>query len=151
MTEGPKRGLSRRRRRQFAGLAIVCLGLALSGCETFRFYRQAIGGEYQILAHRQPIQKLLAQAQTAPDLRDKLQLVLRLRDFAAADLRLPVDDQYLRYVDLHRPYVVWNVHAAPEFSLRPKTWWYPFVGSLKYRGYFSEAGARRYASALQKK
>jgi predicted aminopeptidase len=44
--------------------------------------------------------------------------------------------------------VVWNVYAAPEFSLKPKTWWYPVVGSLKYRGYFFEQDARRYAKKL---
>jgi len=151
MTEGSKRGLSRRRRRQFTGLTIVCLGLALSGCETFRFYKQAIGGESQILAHRKPIQKLLTDPQTSPDLKEKFNLVLQLRNFAEKDLRLPTDDQYMRYVDLHRPYVVWNVHAAPEFTLQPTTWWYPFVGSLKYRGYFSERDALRYAGKLEKK
>src|SRR6266566_3143823 len=93
MSEGRKPIPWSRRRKQLAGLLILCLALALSGCETFRFYRQAIGGEYQILAHRQPIQKLLAQAQTAPDLRDKLQLVLRLRDFAPKDLVVSVRRQ----------------------------------------------------------
>jgi predicted aminopeptidase len=54
-------------------------------------------------------------------------------------------------VDLHRPFVVWSVEAAPEFSLEPKAWWYPFVGSLEYRGYFSEQSARDYAARLQHK
>src|SRR5205814_3233998 len=88
---------------------------------------------------------------TPPALKEKFRLILQFREFAGQELRLPVKGQYLRYVDLHRPYVVWNVHAAPEFALEPKTWWYPFVGSLKYRGYFSEAGARRYASSIEKK
>jgi predicted aminopeptidase len=46
---------------------------------------------------------------------------------------------------------VWNVQAAPEFSLQPRTWWYPMVGSLEYRGYFSEQGARHYAARIAKK
>ena len=132
-------------------LAVVCLTVALSGCQTLGYYKQAIGGEYQILAHRQPIQKLIADARTTPELRAKFELVLLLRQFAEKELRLPVEGQYLRYVDLHRPYVVWNVHAAPEFSLEPKAWWYPVVGSLKYRGYFSEPDARSYAGKLEKK
>src|ERR1019366_7787043 len=40
---------------------------------------------------------------------------------------------------------------APEFSLEPKKWWYPLVGSLEYRGYFAERGARRYAARLKQK
>ena len=54
-------------------------------------------------------------------------------------------------MDLHRPYAVWNVCAAPEFSLEPKTWWYPIVGSLDYRGFFSERDARKYADILDGK
>jgi predicted aminopeptidase len=54
-------------------------------------------------------------------------------------------------VDLHRPYVVWNVQAAPQFSLQPKTWWYPLVGSLEYRGYFSESAAQKCGARLKTK
>jgi predicted aminopeptidase len=43
---------------------------------------------------------------------------------------------------------VWNVQAAHRFSLEPKTWWYPVVGSLDYRGYFSEDAARACAQRL---
>ena len=40
-----------------------------------------------------------------------------MRAFAAKDLKLPVDGHYEKYADVHRPFVVWNVEAAPEFSL----------------------------------
>jgi predicted aminopeptidase len=66
-------------------------------------------------------------------------------------LRLPVNGHYRSYADLGRPYAVWNVEAAPEFSMEPKRWWYPVVGSLDYRGYFSERGAQRYAVKLRVK
>ena len=62
-----------------------------------------------------------------------------------------MDGHYRKYVDVNRPYVVWNVEAAPEFSLEPKSWWYPLVGSQDYRGYFSEKRARSYAASLGKK
>ena len=45
-----------------------------------------------------------------------------------------------------RRYVVWNVVAAPEFSVDPKQWCYPIVGCVAYRGYFVEARARRFAA-----
>ena len=34
--------------------------------------------------------------------------------------------------------------------MRPKAWWYPFVGSLAYRGYFSEKSARECGESLAK-
>jgi len=62
-----------------------------------------------------------------------------------------VDGHYSKYVDVHRPFVVWNVEAAREFSMEPKTWWYPIVGSLEYRGYFSQHSATNYAASLKGK
>jgi predicted aminopeptidase len=131
--------------------AFVLIVLGLSGCETVRFYRQAIKGQYQLIAGQRPIDKLAANSNTEPRLRKQLQLVQELRGFAEKELKLPVDNHYRKYVDVHRPYVVWNVEAAPEFSMEPKSWWYPLVGRLEYRGYFSERAAQRYGDTLRKK
>ena len=124
---------------------------ALCGCQTLSYYAQAIKGQYQILAHEKAIAKLLADPGTPQPLKQKLERLEALRAFAANTLKLPVDDQYRKYADVHRPYVVWNVEAAPEFSLQPKSWWYPFVGSLAYRGYFTELGAQDCARRLRRK
>jgi predicted aminopeptidase len=80
-----------------------------------------------------------------------LELLQKLRAFAGKELQLPVDGHYTKYVDVHRRFVVWNVEAAHEFSMEPKTWWYPLVGSLSYRGYFSERRATNYGAALHRK
>jgi predicted aminopeptidase len=124
--------------------------IGFSGCTTIGYYAQAIRGEYQVLAHRRSIDRLIADPKTPSMLRQKLQLVQQLRAFAKDDLKLPVDGNYDKYVDVHRKYVVWNVQAAPEFSLAPKAWRYPFVGNLAYRGYFSEKSARACGDRLLK-
>ena len=129
--------------------ALLFIALALgSGCKTAAYYGQAARGQWQILAGREPIGKLLADEKTPEKLQRQLRLVLQLREFAERELKLPVDGHYERYVDVGRPFVVWNVQATPEFSLRPRTWWYPIVGRVKYRGFFSEAAARAYAATL---
>ena len=43
----------------------------------------------------------------------------------AQTLGLPDNRSYRVYADIGRPYVVWNVVAAPEFSVRPKVWCFP--------------------------
>lgn len=148
MILGPKVFLRRK------WLTLILLGMVVAGvcgCQTIGYYAQAVHGESQILLHRKPIDKIIADPQTPADLRQKLQLIQELRAFAKDSLKLPADKNYTKYVDVHRPYVVWNVQAAPRFSLQPRTWWYPFVGSAEYRGYFSEKGARRYAARIEKK
>jgi predicted aminopeptidase len=141
----------RRRVLKLLGLGFVVAVLAsvLSGCQTVSYYTQAIRGQYQIFAHREKVEKLIANTNTPAELRDKFRLVMDLRKFAETNLSLNPDGHYDRYVDVKRRYVVWNVHAAKEFSLEPKTWWYPIVGRLKYRGYFSEAQAKREGKKLE--
>lgn len=141
---GPKRI-----RKYLPGLLLLLVVAAVSGCHTLGFYGQALKGQYQIVAHQEAIEKLIADPQTPEELRQRFRLLLQLRQFAHTNLMLPADGHYRKYVDVHRPYVVWNVEAAPEFSMQPKTWWYPLVGSLEYRGYFSKQGATNYAGYLK--
>jgi predicted aminopeptidase len=125
--------------------------IALASCRTVSFYTQAARGQWEISHKARPIAAILQSADTDTKLRKKLELVQDLRAFAASDLHLPAEEQYDCYCDLGRKFVVWVVFAAPEFSVEGKTWWYPLVGSLKYRGYFSQAEAEKEAAALTKK
>lgn len=135
-------------RKGYRLLFLLAMGCAVAGCETSHYYHQAISGEYEILKHRQPIAALLTDPKTDPKLKQKFELIIQLRAFAERELKLPVNKHYLTYVDLQRPFAVWNVHAAPVLSLEPKKWWYPLVGRLKYRGYFLEKEARAYGERL---
>jgi predicted aminopeptidase len=139
------------RRRVVLACACLAMVLTLSGCETIRFYSQAVAGQYEILARQTPMDRLIQDPGTDPKLKAKLELVLRIRQFAAQELKLRPDGSYLKYADLRRPSAVWNVNVAPPLSLDAKTWWFPIVGRASYRGYFSEAGARRYAALWDKK
>lgn len=129
---------------------IVFAGLAC-GCNTVGYYGQAIRGQHELWTRQKSIAALLESPATPAPLKERLTLVLSLREFAEKELHLPANGHYLRYADLERRFVVWNVYAAPEFSLTPKSWWYPVVGSLDYRGYFSERKARDYAAGLEQK
>ncbi len=141
-----------KRLRQWAiGLTLLATVACVSGCRTLSFYGQAIKGQYQMLRAEEPIPKLLAKSEIPQRLRERLLLVENVRAFAENQLKLPVDGHYRKYADLGRDIVVWNVEAAPEFSMAPKTWWYPLVGSLEYRGYFFKPMATNYAAALRKK
>lgn len=127
----------------------LILALVLSACESSCYYRQAVVGQVRMLNDRQPIEQIIATPEAPEDLKHKLHLVLQAREFADKSLHLPVNGNYQTYVDLKRPYAVWVVYAAPEFSLQPKTWYYPVIGRSAYRGYFAEQDAIHYAQKLQ--
>ncbi len=125
--------------------------LTFCGCESARYYGQAIRGQHSILEKRQPISEIMENPDSPEFLRKRLAHILKVRKFAESELRLPVEKNYLTYVELDRPYVVWNVFAAPEFSMTPKTWCYPVVGCAAYRGYFAEKDAEQYANSLNER
>ena len=122
--------------------------LSLCGCQTVSFYGQAVWGHTRIMLSQRPITELLNDPGTPSHLRAKLSYVLELREFAARELRLPVGESYRDYADIGRSHVVWNVFAAPDLSLTPKTWCYPIAGCAAYRGYFEQPAAERYAASL---
>ncbi len=127
----------------------VLLAALAAGCESISYYTQAIGGQLNLLAAARPIDAWLADPSTPPALRSRLEQAQRIREFASRSLGLPENGSYHAYAELGRPYVVWNVYAAPEFSVEPKQECFPFAGCVSYRGFFSEQDARRHAAQLR--
>jgi predicted aminopeptidase len=128
-------------------LAVALIGVTLPGC-ALGYLTQAAQGQWRLMRARRPIEQVIADPGAGPELKARLRVVQDARDFAVSDLGLPDNRSYRSYSDLNRPYVVWNVVAAPEFSVRPQRWCFPFTGCLSYRGYFREQDARKMAAAL---
>jgi predicted aminopeptidase len=112
-----------------------------------------LSGGANVLMKRKPVDKVLADEKNplASEQREKLELTQRIRAFAISELGLPDSGSYTTFVRLDRPYVVWNVVAAPELSIEPATWCFPIAGCVSYRGYFKEARAHRFAAKLKSK
>jgi predicted aminopeptidase len=96
-----------------------------------------------------PVGDWIGDAQAPERLKARLALSQRIRDFAIREMQLPDNPSYRRYADLQRTAAVWNVVAAPEFSLTLKTWCFPVTGCVGYHGYFDEARAREEAAQLK--
>ena len=129
----------------------LLLCLASLGCESVRFYGQAVSGQVGLLWRREAIEKLLASEELSQAERSTLELTEELKDFAQRELGLPTKGAYTSYVRLERDFVVWNVAVCPEFDVEPKSWWYPIVGRLEHRGYFREKSALRYGALMERR
>jgi predicted aminopeptidase len=134
-------------RRRASSIAAVAAALALSGCSAVEYYWQGLTGQVDILARAKPIPDVI-DTTLDPALKDRLERVQAIRAFASRELALPDNRSYTSYADLGRPYVLWNVFAAPELSLTPRQWCFPVAGCVNYRGYFAEADARAEAASL---
>ena len=122
--------------------------LLVSGCQSFNYYAQAIGGHLSLLMKRQDIQELVKDPKLSQKLRERLALSQQVIAFARDEMALPDNGSYRHFVKVDGPYVVWNVIAAPRYSLNAKQWCYPIAGCANYRGYYHKEAAEVYASQL---
>ena len=129
--------------------ALAGVIVALGGCASMGYYWQGFQGQMGILNAARPIDDWLADENTSPALRQRLQAAQQMRRFATHELGLPDNASYTRYAQLPRKYAVWNVVAAPPDSLDMHQWCFPVTGCIAYRGYFAEADAQQEARAMQ--
>lgn len=125
-------------------LIVMLLCMPLGAC----YYLQAAKGQMEVMRKREPVNAVIADPDTSPELASRLRLLSEARDFSIRELALPDNKSYRSYAELERDYVVWNVFAAPEFSLAPKQWCFPVAGCVSYRGYFSQAKAIKESQRL---
>jgi len=130
-------------------LAVLVAAAGLAGCSSIGYYAQSVGGHLELMRKSRPVVDWLADPATPAALRERLMLSQQMRDFAVQELKLPDNRSYRAYADLGRAAVVWNVVAAPELSLTLKTWCYPMMGCVGYRGYFDRAEADALAATLK--
>ncbi len=131
----------------FRIVLLLLLGAQLSAC-SIGYYYQATTGHLELMRLRRPVDQVLADPETSPEVVDLLETADAALAFAHADLQLPDNGSYRQFADLQRPYAVWNVVAAPGFSLEPVTWCFPVAGCVAYRGDFRERDARQFAARL---
>ncbi|MEJ2084704.1 MAG: aminopeptidase [Acidobacteriota bacterium] len=115
------------------------------------YYIHLFKGGFELLQGRKPIEKVLADPETEPQLRSRLEVALSAREFASQTLLLPRNKSYRSYKDVGRPFASWAVVAAPELSLQPIEWCFPIAGCVSYRGYFSSQKAEKFAEKLRRR
>ena len=121
----------------------------LASCSSLNYYAQAAQGQLTLLTDARPIEAWLADQNTDAKLRMRLSTARQIRTFAVQELALPDNDSYKNYASLARPFVLWNVVATPELSLKPVQWCFPVAGCVSYRGYYSKEAATDYGRELR--
>lgn len=104
--------------------------------------------EARILFKRQPLEELINSPETNDALKQKFTLVLDARSFAKS-IGLKPKKSYTQYAAINRDVLVWVLSASAKLSLKPKTWWFPIVGSVPYKGFFEKEDGLASARELQ--
>ncbi|TFW26249.1 aminopeptidase [Massilia arenosa] len=147
-----KKLLPERIRHSSKARRLIAAGLVaglLASCSTLNYYAQAAHGQLALLSDARPVDDWLADVKTDAKLRKRLESARKIRAYAVAELGLPDNQSYKNYASLQRPFVLWNVVATPELSLKPMQWCFPIAGCVAYRGYYSKDDAQTYAKELR--
>ncbi|MCC6933001.1 MAG: aminopeptidase [Deltaproteobacteria bacterium] len=124
-------------------LLIYLLTFAMLSCSPAYVVR-AGWEEAGILWRRKDIGTLLEKGDLPESTAIKLRTALNVRDYAN-ELGLTINHSYKYYSTVDRDDLVWVINAAKKSSLEPVSWWFPFVGSVQYKGYFEKDDAQKAA------
>ena len=105
-------------------------------------------GQARLLHASRPIDEVIADPATSPELRERLGWIHEVRAYATR-LGLEVGDQYTSYVEWPGDRVVTTVVATPAGSLEPHRVWFPIVGDMPYQGFFDPERAHAEAESLR--
>ncbi|MGC7404928.1 aminopeptidase [Pandoraea pneumonica] len=136
--------------RYLKALSAWALLLAACGCSQVGYYAQSINGHFTMLHEAHPVDELLADPSLDPRLRARLTEAEQIRSYAVTALGEPDNGSYRSYADIKRPFVVYNVFAAPALSLKLHESCLLVVGCVEYRGYYSRESAEAYAAELHR-
>jgi predicted aminopeptidase len=128
-------------------LALVLLVLPLlSGC-----YILTQGyGQLRLLLDSRRIDDLLADPSVPDATKQKLLFVREVKSFGEHELGLSASSNYESFYDTKGQPITYIVSACRKDRFEPYTWWFPIVGDVPYKGFFSKDDARSEAQALEK-
>lgn len=93
---------------------------------------------------------LIADSSTRQDIRNFLIKVETIRRFAVEKVGLKKNRNFSCFVKINRGYLIDNVYAARADTFAQYLWYYPFFGSMPYKGFFSRNDAEKEAEKLRK-
>ncbi len=138
------------RRTLLLGAVLIPLALfafSCSGCSPV-YVARAGWTEAKILMGRRPLSEVIQDPATDAETRHKLLLTRQARAFAIHMLGLNAGDSYTTFTRVNDEVLAWIVSAAYPDRLVSRTWWFPIVGSVPYRGFSSRRAAEKAEAKL---
>lgn len=117
----------------FVGMGAVDLELG--------YFWHLTKGQLRLLWRAKPIVRVLKDPNLDAHIRKRLLLAEDIRAFAKDEIGLSTSRNYTTFVDIGKGPVSWNLVVCAKDQLAPRSWTYPIVGSMPYRGYFDREEA----------
>lgn len=106
-------------------------------------------GQLGIVRNARPVEEFIKDPLFPDSLKEKLYLIDEIRKFAIDSLGLKDTENYKTMFDQKGEEIMWVVTACDPFHFKPKTWDFPVVGTVPYKGYFNKEKALAEANRLK--
>lgn len=106
-------------------------------------------GQIEIIKNAVPVEEVLADSNFPDSLKQKIRIIDEVRAFAIDSIGLTNSANYTTFYDQMGSTALWNLSACEPYSLTPKTWSFPFLGSFPYKGFFDLDKAKEELNILK--
>ncbi len=127
--------------------SLIFFLVSLNSCSPI-FLLKASLFEAKILLKRKEISEMLKQETVEQETKEKLKLVLEARKFSK-DIGLKPKGSFSKYSKVDSKNLLWVLSAAKKDKFEAKLWWFPVVGSIPYKGFFSKEDALKESEKLE--
>jgi predicted aminopeptidase len=117
----------------FSASCLSILALQLTGCYVSKLAIK----QNDLFNSRRPVEEVLADSNVDQKIKEKLKLIQAVVKFSKRQ-GLNGEGAYGYFIESKNVVVSYLVQAAHADELKSVKWWFPVVGSVPYRGYFSK-------------
>lgn len=130
--------------------ALVCVVVfCLFNCNSIWYGIQQGRGQLKIVWGAEKFDHYLKDENYPDSLKQKIQVVQEIREFAFDSLGLEPTKNYTKMYDQKGEPGMWVVTACSRYSLTSYKWKFPFLGAFGYKGYFNKKKAMKEAEELK--
>lgn len=106
-------------------------------------------GQLSIIYNARPVEEFLSDPEYPDSLKQRLRLIEEVRRFAIDSLGLKDTENYKTMFDQRGREIMWVVIAAEPFRMELKTWNFPILGEVPYKGFFNKKLASELKDQLE--
>jgi predicted aminopeptidase len=131
-------------------LVFTFLSITLTGCGNVLYLSKLGWHQSYITFHSIPIQEVLDDRGTDEGTKEKIRFIQEVKRYGEDHLGLKGTKSYSRFFEVKGP-VLHVVTACEKDRLQLYHWDFPIVGSVTYKGYFTQEGAAQEKNLLDRK
>ena len=130
-------GMKRSKKIKYT-ILFCLLAILIYSFNMIQYGLQQLQGQLSIVWNTRTISEVLKDKSTPDSIKVKLKLIEEIKRFAVDSLGLEESDNYSTFYDQKGKPSLWVLTATEPFKMKAYEWWFPFLGTTTYKGYFKK-------------